>query len=76
MLEKEMNGCVTKRKCCIDVIVFVLSILLAFALGVIIGSVTGILALLGLGSFIVLSVVLAILLLIRIITLICNKQKC
>lgn len=64
-----------KNRCCIDLIIFILSILFAFVVGIIVGALTGIIVLLSLGSFIVLAVILAILILIRTITLICCKQK-
>lgn len=76
MPEKDNNCSKAKKRCCIDIIIFVLSILIAFTVGVIIGAVTGLFALIGLGAIIVLIVILVILLVIRILTLVCCRQKC
>lgn len=71
----EDEKCCPKRKCCIDVIIFILSILFTLVLGIIIGTVTGFLGLLGFGAFVTLAIVFLVLLLIRIIMLICCKGK-
>ena len=64
------------RKCCVDIVIFVLSILFAFVIGLIIGAVTGIFAALGLGAFVAIAILLGILILVRIIMLICCKKCC
>lgn len=64
-----------KNRCCVDLIIFILSVLFAFVVGMIVGAFIGIIVLLNLDSFIVVAVILAILILIRTITLICCKQK-
>jgi len=64
-----------KRKCCIDLVIFVISVLLAFGIGVIIGALTGLVAFLGIGAIVLFLVTLLILLIIRIIMLICCKKK-
>lgn len=63
------------HKCCTDIIIFILTSLLLFVLGIIIGAFTGLAALLGVGSIIAITAILTILLIIRIITLICCKEK-
>ena len=76
---EEKNNCYEKnKKCCIDVVIFILAILFAFVLGVIIGAVTGIFAALGLGAFVTLAVILGILIIIRIIMLACSgiRRRC
>ena len=64
-----------KRRCCIDLVIFVISILLAFGIGVIIGALTGLVTFLGIGAIVLFLVTLLILLIIRIIMLICCKKK-
>ena len=64
-----------KRRCCIDLVIFVISILLAFGIGVIIGALTGLVTFLGIGAIVLFLVTLLILLIIRVIMLICCKKK-
>ena len=64
-----------KRRCCIDLVIFVISVLLAFGIGLIIGALTGLVAFLGIGAIVLFLVTLLILLIIRIIMLICCKKK-
>lgn len=69
-----------KNRCCVDTIIFILSIALALTVGLIIGSipVVGAILFLAIAALIVLAVILAILIIIRIIQLVCerNKNKC
>lgn len=71
----EPNGC-NERKCCIDVVIFVLSILFALVLGIIIGAVTDLFAILGLGAFVAVAVLLGVLILVRVVMLICCRRYC
>ena len=64
-----------KRRCCIDLVIFVVSILLAFGIGLIIGALTTLVTFLGIGAIVLFLVTLLILLIIRIIMLICYKKK-
>ncbi len=64
-----------KRRCCIDLVIFILSILIAFVIGLLIGAVTSILVLINLGAILVFLATLVLLLVLRIINLICNKKK-
>lgn len=64
-----------KRRCCIDLVIFVISVLLAFGIGLIIGALTTLVAFLGIGAIVLFLVTLVILLIIRIIMLICCKKK-
>lgn len=64
-----------KSRCCIDLVIFVISILLAFGIGVVIGALTGLVTFLGIGAIVLFLVTLLILLIIRIIMLICCKKK-
>ena len=64
-----------KRRCCIDLVIFVISILLAFGIGLIIGALTGLVTFLGIGAIVLFLVTLLVLLIIRIIMLICCKKK-
>lgn len=76
MIEPSFEHCEKNKskKCCVDIVIYILSVIFTFLLGVVIGAVTGIFATLGLGAFIALLVILAILIVIRIITLICCKK--
>ena len=73
---EEDNCCKKSKRCCIDIIVFILGLLFTFVIGVIIGAQTAIFEVLGLGAFVVLAVLLGVLIIIRIIMLICCKRKC
>lgn len=64
-----------KRRCCIDLVIFVVAILLAFGIGVIIGSATGLVNFLGIGAIVLFLVTLLVLLIIRIIMLVCCKKR-
>lgn len=63
-----------KKRCCIDLIVFIISIALAFSVGLLVGALTSIVILISLPAIIVLIAVLVLLLIIRIIMLKCNKK--
>ena len=78
MIEPSFEHCEKNKskKCCIDVVIFILSVIFAFALGVVIGAVTGLFAALGLGAFIAILVILAVLIITRIIMLACCNRKC
>lgn len=69
-----------KNRCCIDLIIYILSILIALTLGLIIASipVVGVILFAAIATLIVLAVILAILIIIRIIQLVCerNKKQC
>ena len=75
MFEERDNCCPKYKKCCVDVVIFILSILFAFVIGVIIGAVTGLFAALGLGAFVTLAVILGVLIIIRILMLACLGIK-
>lgn len=75
MFEERDNCCQKYKKCCVDVVIFILSILFAFVIGVIIGAVTGLFAALGLGAFVTLAVILGVLIIIRIVMLACLGIK-
>lgn len=64
-----------KTKCCIDLVIFIISILLTFGIGLIIGAFTDFVAFLGIGAIVLFLVTLLVLLIIRIIMLICCKKK-
>ncbi len=68
-----------KTKCCVDIVITILAITLAFVIGIIIGATTGIFDSLGVGAFVVLAAIFAILIIIRIIMLACfgcKEKKC
>lgn len=69
------NGCGKKDGCCVDIVICILTSLIAFTVGVLLGAITGIIVLLNLGAIIAVLTILAILLIIRIINLVCNKDK-
>lgn len=66
------------RRCCVDVIIFILSILFAFTLGLIIGRIPiiNLILLLALPALITLAIVFGVLLIIRIVERKCNRNKC
>lgn len=70
--KKEKNR---KRRCCIDLVIFIVSILLTFGIGLIIGALTDFVSFLGIGAIVLFLTTLLILLIIRIIMLICCKKK-
>lgn len=76
MIEPSFEHCEKNKskKCCIDIVIYILSIIFTFLLGVVIGAVTTIYEVLGLGAFVALLVILFILIIIRIIALICCKK--
>ena len=80
-MDPQVSVCCTnknhnRRRCCIDIIVFIISILLTFTIGLLIGAVTGLYETLGLGAVIVLITLLVLAMIIRIIMLICCKKFC
>lgn len=73
---EEIKCCCPKKRCCVDLALTILLIAFAFVLGVIIGALTGLFALLGLGAFIAIAVILVLLVVLRIVQLACtNKNK-
>ena len=77
-MEPQINiNCRKKEtaRCCIDLILGVLILLLSFTVGLIIGALTGLLAFLGIGAVVVLLVLLVILIIIRIIMLACRENR-
>ena len=75
MFEERNNCCIKFKRCCVDLILFILSILFAFIIGIILGATTGIFTSLGVGAFVATSVILGILILIRTIMLVCFGVK-
>lgn len=69
------NKCCKKEKCCVDLIICILSSLLTFVVGLLIGALTGLVAVLGIGAIIAIIAILVILLILRIINLLCCKDK-
>ena len=66
-----------ERKCCVDVIIFVLSILFALTIGLIIGSIPAIAAVLfaAIAALIILAIILLVLIIVRAVELKCNKCR-
>lgn len=64
-----------KKRCCIDIIIFILSIVLAFTIGLLVGAALVGIVIISLPAIIVFAVVITILILIRAIMLICNNKK-
>ena len=69
------DNCCRRNKCCVDIIICILTSLITFVIGLIIGAITGLLSALGIGAIIAILAILLILLIIRIITLICCKKE-
>lgn len=76
---EEENKCITicekghkprrKDRCCVDIIIFILSIILAFTVGLLIGALTGIFIIGAFAALVVFAVILIILIIIRAIQL-------
>ncbi|MBR1802536.1 MAG: hypothetical protein IJ777_00960 [Clostridia bacterium] len=66
-----------KNRYCVDVIIFILSILLAFTVGLMIGSlpIISTILFLALAPLIILAIILAILIITRAIERICDKNR-
>lgn len=73
--EEPKKCCCKEKRCCVDLVLTILLVAFAFILGVIIGALTGILVLLGLGAFIAIAVILALLIILRIVMLACCKKE-
>lgn len=75
---EEPKCCCKEKRCCVDLILTILLVAFAFVLGLIIGAITGILVLLGLGAFIAVAVILGLLIVLRIVMLVCcrKEKKC
>ena len=78
MFENDFECNDKKRKCCADKVTLVIILLLfVFVIGVIVGALTGLFALIGTAGFVVIAVALAVIALIRIAILVfCCKRKC
>lgn len=78
MFENDCECNDKKRKCCADKVTLVIILLLfVFVIGVIVGALTGLFALIGTAGFVVIAVALAVIALIRIAILVfCCKRKC
>lgn len=75
---EENKCCQRNKKCCVDIIIFILSVVFAFIIGIIIGATTGIFDALGVGAFVAFAILVGILIVIRIIMLTCfgcKKEK-
>ena len=64
-----------KRKCCMEIAIFIIVVLLAFAVGLIIGALTGLVEFLGTGAIVLFLATLIVLLIIEIAMLICCRRK-
>ena len=69
------NDCGKKNRCCVDIIICILSSLITFIAGLLIGALTGLVTALGLEAIIAILSILVILTIIRIINLVCCKDK-
>lgn len=78
MIEPSFDCCnkSKNKRCCVDVVIFILTIAFAFILGVVIGAVTGLFDALGIGALIAILIILFLLIAIRIVLLACSKNKC
>ena len=80
-MEPQVNiGCrrSTGGCCCLTIVIAIFAILLAFALGVLIGGVTGLFTTIGLGAFIVLLTLLVVTVATLIIYYLCRgcRRRC
>lgn len=65
-----------KGKCCIDLVIFIIAILIGFVAGLLIGNLTELVTFLGTGAIVLFLATLLIFIIVRVIMLICNKNKC
>lgn len=70
------NNCRRAFRCCIDIVIFIISILLTFVIGVLVGGATELATVIGTGGFIVLITVFVLFIIIRVVQLLCCKIKC
>lgn len=70
--------CRKERRCCVDVIIFVLSVLLALTIGLILGAIPVITATIAMAipALIVLAIILTLGIILRAVELKCNKSNC
>lgn len=64
-----------KRKCCVEIAIFITIVLVAFVVGLIIGALTGLANFLGTGAIVLFLATLLILLIIEIAILICCRKR-
>lgn len=64
-----------KRKCCVEIAIFITIVLVAFVVGLIIGALTGLADFLGTGAIVLFLATLLILLIIEIAILICCRKR-
>ena len=76
MFEDKSNCYQKVKRCCVDIVIYVLSVLFTFVIGIIIGAETGIFVSLGVGAFVTLAIILGVLTAIRTIMLLCFETKC
>ena len=79
IMEPQVDVCFKKdkkRRCCIDLVIFIISIIIAFVVGLIIGNLTGLVTFLGIGAIVLFLATLVLILLVRIIMNICCNKKC
>ena len=67
-----------ERRCIryVDIVIAILTMFISFAVGLVIGALTGLVALLGIGAIIVFITILVILFIIRAIMLGCMENVC
>ena len=70
------NNCRRAFRCCIDIVIFIISILLTFVIGVLVGGATELATVIGTGGFIVLITVFVLFIIIRVVQFLCCKIKC
>ena len=78
MFENDCDCNNKKRMCCADKVTLVIILLLfIFVIGVIVGALTGLFALIGTAGFVVIAVALGVIALIRLVILVfCCKRRC
>ena len=75
-MEPQVDVCFKRnknRRCNIDLVIFIVSVLITFVVGLIIGSLTGFVDFLGIGALVLFATTLAIILIVRIVMLLCNR---
>ena len=78
-MEPQVDICFKKdkqRMCCMDIVIYIISVLASFIIGLVIGNLTGLVDFLGIGAIVLFLATLLVILLVRIIMMMCCKNKC
>ena len=78
-MEPQVDVCFKRnktRKCCMDLVIYIISIVVGFMVGLIIGNLTTLVTFLGIGAIVLFLATLLIIVIVRIIMMICCNKCC